>query len=86
MRKKDQEENFMRGQNFHNLYKQKLIEKIVEKKERADKVKEQQRRIAEMCNTTRTMDPFKNSVSKGNLTATHKGGPNNGGLNLSSMF
>ncbi len=41
----------MRGQNFHNLYKMKLMEKIVEKKERADRVKEQQRRIAEMCNT-----------------------------------
>jgi transcriptional regulator of met regulon len=49
LRKADQEENYMRGQNIHNIYKQKLIEKIVEKKDRADKIKEQQRRIADLC-------------------------------------
>ncbi len=38
----------MRGLNFHNMYKQKLIEKINEKKERAEKVKEQQRKATEL--------------------------------------
>jgi hypothetical protein len=40
LRKADQEENYLRGQNIHNIYKQKLVEKIIEKKERADKIKE----------------------------------------------
>lgn len=35
LKKKDQEENFERGQNFHKMYKQKLMEKINEKKDRA---------------------------------------------------
>ena len=29
-------ENFERGKNFHQLYKQKLVERILEKKERAE--------------------------------------------------
>lgn len=41
LRRKDQRENYQRGLNFHTLYKQKLIEKIVEKKERAERVREQ---------------------------------------------
>lgn len=41
LRKADQEENYLRGQNIHNIYKQKLVEKLVEKRERADKIKEQ---------------------------------------------
>ena len=53
LKKKDQLENLERGKNFHELYKQKLVERIMEKKERADRVKEQQRRIAEMCGTQR---------------------------------
>lgn len=40
LRKADQEENFMRGQNIHNIYKQKLVEKLIEKRERAEKIKE----------------------------------------------
>lgn len=40
LRKMDQEENFQRTKNFHSMYKQKLLEKISEKKERADKIKE----------------------------------------------
>lgn len=40
LKKKDQMENFERGKNFHQLYKQKLVERILEKKERADRVKE----------------------------------------------
>jgi hypothetical protein len=40
LRKADQEENYLRGQNIHNIYKQKLVEKLIEKKERADKIKE----------------------------------------------
>jgi hypothetical protein len=35
------------------LYKQKLIERLLEKKERAERVKDQQRRIASMCATQR---------------------------------
>jgi len=46
-------ENYERGKNFHQLYKQKLVERILEKKERAERVKEQQERIANMCGTQR---------------------------------
>ena len=46
-------ENYERGKNFHNLYKQKLVERMLEKKERAERVKDQQRRIASMCATQR---------------------------------
>ena len=53
LKKKDQLENLERGKNFHELYKQKLVERIIEKKERADRVKEQQKRIADMCGTQR---------------------------------
>lgn len=53
LRKADQEENYMRSQNIHNIYKQKLVEKIIEKRERADKIKEQQLRISELCRTVR---------------------------------
>jgi len=31
LRKKDQEENYRRGQNFHNMHKQWLVDKIIEK-------------------------------------------------------
>jgi hypothetical protein len=41
LKKKDQLENFERGKNFHHLYKQKLVERILEKKERGDRVKHQ---------------------------------------------
>ena len=37
LRKLDQEENFMRSKNFHNLYKQKLAERILEKASRVNK-------------------------------------------------
>jgi hypothetical protein len=40
LKKKDQQENLERGKNFHLLYKQKLVERILEKKERAERVKE----------------------------------------------
>ena len=53
LKKKDQMENYERGKNFHQLYKQKLVERLLEKKERADRVKEQQKRIASMCSTQR---------------------------------
>eukprot|EP00347_Sterkiella_histriomuscorum_P010768 403374992 len=76
LRKMDQEENYMRSMNFHNMYKQKLQEKISEKKERADRIKEQQKRIADMVvgggiamgglgmmNSVRaTIDPFKSTI------------------------
>lgn len=57
LRKADQEENYARGMNIHAIYKQKLLEKIVEKRERADKIKEQQMRIAELCRTVRGPPP-----------------------------
>ena len=57
LRKADQEENYMRSMNIHNIYKQKLVEKIIEKRERADKIKEQQMRIAELCRTVRGPPP-----------------------------
>lgn len=53
LKKRDQLENFERGKNFHQLYKQKLVERILEKKERAERVKEQQKRLASMCATQR---------------------------------
>ena len=53
LKKKDQMENYERGKNFHQLYKQKLVERLLEKKERAERVKEQQTRIAKMCSTQR---------------------------------
>jgi len=53
LRKADQEENYMRGMNIHNIYKQKLVEKLIEKRERADKIKEQQQRISDLCRTVR---------------------------------
>ena len=40
LKKKDQMENYERGKNFHHLYKQKLVERILEKKERGDRVKQ----------------------------------------------
>ena len=40
LKKKDQMENYERGKNFHQLYKQKLVERILEKQERADRVRE----------------------------------------------
>ena len=48
LKKKDQQENLERGKNFHLLYKQKLVERILEKKERADRVKMQQKKISDM--------------------------------------
>ena len=57
LRKADQEENYMRGQNIHNIYKQKLVEKIIEKRERAEKIKEQQIRISELCRTVNHNPP-----------------------------
>ena len=41
LKKKDQIENLERGKNFHYLYKKKLVERILEKKERGDRVIEQ---------------------------------------------
>jgi hypothetical protein len=41
LKKKDQMENLERGKNFHQLYKQKLVERLLEKKERAERVKMQ---------------------------------------------
>lgn len=53
LRKMDQEENFTRSKNFHELYKLKLVEKILEKSERADNIKREQERIAKACSTNR---------------------------------
>lgn len=53
LKKKDQIENLERGKNFHLLYKQKLVERLLEKKERAERVKIQQKRIADLCSTQR---------------------------------
>lgn len=39
LRKLDQEENYQRGKNFHSLYKNKLIEQIMEKAAKADAIK-----------------------------------------------
>lgn len=58
LRKADQEENYMRSMNIQNIYKQKLLEKIIEKRERADKIKEQQMRIAELCRTVVKAPPI----------------------------
>jgi len=47
----------MRGQNIHNIYKQKLVERLIEKRERADKIKEQQVRISELCRIVKHATP-----------------------------
>lgn len=78
----------MRSVNFHNLYKQKLMEKIIEKKDRADKVKEQQLRIADACSTVKNGDPFRSIIGNKDkdfkpMSAKNKKGP---GLNQSSIF
>ena len=52
------------------MYKLKLIEKINEKKARADKVKEQQVRIAQMCGTARSNNPFNKPEGKINLNVS----------------
>jgi hypothetical protein len=52
----------MRSKNIHNIYKEKLMEKITEKKDRAEKIKEQQMRISEMCRTVKINDPFKSTT------------------------
>ena len=80
LRKLDQEENYMRSLNIHNIYKQKLQEKIMEKKERAERIWEQQVRIADMCRTVR-VDPFQSSIVAPQTTTNKKTN-----LNLSSMF
>ena len=51
LKKKDQIENYERGRNFHQLYKQKLVERILEKKERAERVVDQKKKIANMIGT-----------------------------------
>lgn len=53
LRKMDQEENYMRIKTIENLKKHNLIQCILEKKERAEKVQEQRKRIAKMCSTQR---------------------------------
>jgi hypothetical protein len=53
LRKLDQEENFTRSKNFHELYKSKLVEKLMEKQERADVIKREQERIAKACSVNR---------------------------------
>ena len=63
LRKADQEENYLRGMNIHNIYKQKLVEKIIEKRERAEKIKEQQMRIADLCRVVRVPPSHQRSVS-----------------------
>ena len=50
------------------MYKDKLVEKLIEKKERAEKIREQQQRISDVMNTTvRT-----HADHTGLLSATHK--------------
>jgi hypothetical protein len=76
LRKADQEENFMRGQNIHNIYKQKLVEKLIEKRERADKIKEQQQRISDLCRTVRHQPAASMSLPAG---IASPGSPGRGG-------
>ena len=40
LKKRDQQENYERGKNFQYLYKKKLVERLLEKKERGDRVKQ----------------------------------------------
>ena len=41
LKKRDQQENYERGKNFQYLYKKKLAERLLEKMERGNRVKEQ---------------------------------------------
>ena len=80
LRKADQEENYLRGMNIHNIYKQKLVEKIIEKRERAEKIKEQQMRIADLCRVVRAPPSHQRSLSppagKAGLNTTNAGAAN----------
>ena len=40
LKKRDQQENFERGKNFQYLYKKKLAERLLEKMERGNRVKD----------------------------------------------
>ena len=48
LKKQDQRENFRRENNLRDMYKQRLVEKLMEKKERAERIGMQQARISEM--------------------------------------
>lgn len=48
LKEKDHRDNYRRQNNLQNLYKQRLIDKLLEKKERAEKIKEQQARISSL--------------------------------------
>ena len=62
----------MRSKNFHEMYKQKLMEKISEKKDRADKIKEQQQRIANICTMNNTVRSDQDRFNKGLLSSSHR--------------
>lgn len=75
LKKKDQIENYERGKNFHQLYKQKLVERILEKKERAERVVDQKKKIANMIGTqrvqvNRTFSQTANHVINANQSKT----------------
>ena len=57
----------LRSKNFHELYKSKLVEKILEKQERAEVIKREQERISKACSTNRIRQSF--GTAQGNQTA-----------------
>uniref|UniRef100_A0A7S3CKU3 Uncharacterized protein n=1 Tax=Strombidium rassoulzadegani TaxID=1082188 RepID=A0A7S3CKU3_9SPIT len=75
LKKKDQLENYERGKNFQQLLKHKLVESLLEKKERAERVKQQQKRIASICGTQRIRAaPDSNGVIQQSAQQILKGG------------
>ncbi len=70
LRKLDQEENFTRSKNFHELYKLKLVEKILEKQERADSIKREQTRISNACAMTQAGKASRAFMAATNRQAT----------------
>lgn len=55
LRKLDQEENFLRKQNFDRIYQQKLAGTILQKKQRSDIIQREQERISEICYVERAL-------------------------------
>ncbi|CDW78402.1 UNKNOWN [Stylonychia lemnae] len=83
LRKIDQMENLQRTKNFYNMYRTKLIEKIQDKMNRAELVKENKERIREMYLTNHNL---KNNLNRTSLSVNQKSRGDNGDLNKSSYL
>lgn len=71
LRRQDQKDNYNRETNLRELYKQDLMLKLKDKKDKAERIKEQQKRIANIfgrqMNTSHTTSPTKTIQVRDNL-------------------